>query len=133
MRKRRYLWISTGIIVVLGFCSAARAAREEGGGMTAALPKGNQATFHNSRATAIFTVLAPDLVRIRLVRGTTPGPDYSWAVIKTDWPAVHSQISGDQNLYSIRTSELEVRIQMSPFRIAFYDLAGRLISKDKDS
>src|ERR1035437_5477545 len=117
MRKRCYLWISTGIIVALSFCATARAAWEEVGGMTAALPKGNQATFHNSRATAIVTVLASDLVRIRLVRGTTPGPDYSWAVIKTDWPQVHSQISGDQGEVSIRTSEIEVRIQLNPFRV----------------
>ena len=33
----------------------------------------------------------------------------------------------------IRTSEIEVRVQLSPFRLAFYDLSGRLIAKDADS
>ena len=71
-----------------------------------------------------MTVLAPDLVRVRLAKGTTLGPDYSWAVIKTDWPEAHAEISGDKGSYKIRTSEIEVRIQSNPFRVAFYDFAG---------
>ncbi len=101
--------------------------------MTANPPKGNQITFKSPGPTAVVTVLAPDLVRVRLGKGTMLGPDYSWAVIKTDWAKVPAQISGSKGQYKIRTSEIEVRIQMSPFRVAFYDLAGRLISKDKDS
>ena len=33
----------------------------------------------------------------------------------------------------MRTAELEVRAQLSPFRLAFYDRGGRLISKDSDT
>jgi alpha-glucosidase len=133
MRKRLHLWIFVTIIIAILLCPPARGGWQEVGGMTASPPKGNQITFHSPGATAIVTVLAPDLVRVRLGKGTKLGPDYSWAVIKTDWPHVHAQISGDKGLYNIRTSELEVRIQLNRFRVAFYDLAGRLISKDKDS
>jgi len=133
MWRRIYLWIPFTMITAICFCPRARAAWQEVGGMTATPPQGDQITFHNSRATAIVTVLTPGVVRIRLVKGTTLGPDYSWAVIRTDWPPVHLQVSADKTLYRIRTSEIEVRIQMNPFRVAFYDLAGRLISKDKDS
>ncbi len=101
--------------------------------MTADPPKGDQIIFHSSQATAVISVLAPDLVRVQLGKGTKLGPDYSWAVIKTNWSPVHAQISAEKGLYKIRTSEIEVRVQMNPFRVAFYDLAGRLISKDKDS
>jgi len=101
--------------------------------MTARPPKGNQIIFHSPNVTAAITVLAPDLIRVRLGKGTTLGPDYSWAVIKTDWSQVNAQITGDKGSYKIRTSEIEVRIELNPFRVAFYDLAGRLISKDKDS
>jgi alpha-glucosidase len=121
------------MITAILLCSPVRAAWQEVGGMTATPPHGDQITFHNSRTTAIVTVLAPGVVRIRLGKGVSLGPDYSWAVIKTDWPPVHLQISADKALYRIRTSEIELRIQMNPFRVAFYDLSGRLISKDKDS
>ena len=33
----------------------------------------------------------------------------------------------------MRTSQLEVRVRLNPFRVAFYDLAGHLISKDDDA
>jgi alpha-glucosidase len=90
-------------------------------------------TFRSRQATAIISVLAPDLVRVRMVPGTTPGADYSWAVAKTDWPKVPAEFSGSKESRIIRTSELEVRVQLSPFRLAFYDRSGRLISKDADS
>ena len=121
------------MIVAILFCSPARAAWQEVAGMTAGQPKGNQIAFRSPGATAVVTVLAPDLIRVSLGKGTTLGPDYSWAVIKTDWPQVHAKFSNEKGAYKIRTSEIEVRIQSNPFRVAFYDLAGRLISKDKDT
>jgi len=133
MRKGHYLWIPVAMIIAILFFPPVRAAWQEVAGMTAGPPKTNQITFHSPGATAVVTVLAPGLVRVRLGKGTTLGPDYSWAVVKTDWPPVHAQISGEKGLYKIRTAEIEVRIQANPFRVAFYDLAGRLISKDQDS
>ncbi|MGA2984803.1 MAG: TIM-barrel domain-containing protein [Terriglobia bacterium] len=133
MLKRLHLYFSITTILVILFCPPMRAAWQEVGPMTPGPAENNQIIFHSSGATAIVTVLAPDLVRIRLGQGTTLGPDYSWAVVKTDWPQAHPQIGGDKAMYKIRTSEIEVRIQMNPFRAAFYDLAGRLISKDADT
>ncbi len=133
MLKRLHLGIPITIILAILICTPARAAWQGIGRMAASPPQGNQITFHSSEATVIVTVLAPDLVRIRLGKGAALGPDYSWAVIKTDWPQVYPQIGGDKAMYKIRTSEIAVQIQMNPFRVAFYDLAGRLISKDADS
>jgi alpha-glucosidase len=103
------------------------------GSLVASEPQGNQITFRSRQATAIVTVLAPDLIRVRMVPGTSPGPDYSWAVAKTDWPLASAEFTGSKDSRVIRTSELEVRVQLSPFRLAFYDRSGRLISKDADS
>ena len=103
------------------------------GTMTPSEPQGAQITFHSRQATATITVLAPDLVRVRMVPGVSPGPDYSWAVAKTDWPKVPVEFTGTQELPIIRTSEVEVRVQLSPFRLAFYDRSGKLISKDADN
>jgi TonB family protein len=67
-----------------------------------------------------------------MVPGTTPGPDYSYAIAKTDWPEGNVEFSGDKEQRIIRTPELEVRAQLSPLRLAFYDRSGALISKDAD-
>ncbi len=91
-------------------------------------PRGNQITFHNAQAQVTLTVLAPDLVRVRMIRA--PGPDYSWAVVKNDWPRVTVNFSGDKQTREIRTSEIEVRVGLAPFLIAFSTAQGELISKD---
>jgi alpha-glucosidase len=100
------------------------------GSMSAGPAQGNAIVFSDGQNTVTLTVLAPDLVRVRMTKGTSPGPDYSYAVIKTDWPATKVKFTGDGPTRTIRTSELEVRVQLAPFRIAFYDPDGRLISKD---
>jgi hypothetical protein len=56
--------------------------------------------------------------------------DYSWAVIKTDWPKVAVEFTGNEKTRIIRTSEIEVRVNLSPFHIAFYNRQGELISTD---
>lgn len=109
-----------------------RAAWQSVGAMTAGQPAANVITFRSDRAIVTLTVLAPDLVRVRMVSGTTPGPDYSYAVVKTDLPQVNVQFSGTGATRVVRTPELEVRAQLAPFRLAFYDRNGRLIAKDDD-
>jgi len=99
-------------------------------------PKGrnaNEFSFSNERATVVITVLAPDIVRIRAVSGATLPPDHSFAVVKTDWPAVKVDASSKGSVESIRTEQMEVRVQLAPFRLAFYDSKGELISKDADN
>lgn len=130
MRKAIGFFTVAIMIVIL---PSARAAWQEIGAMKADPPKTDQIILRGKQFTAAVHVLAPDLVRVRVVKGTTLGPDYSWAVIKTDWPSTHAQITSTPGAYSIRTSKMEVRIESSPFRVSFYDLAGNLISKDADS
>ncbi len=93
----------------------------------------NSMVFHDRQNMVILTVLAPDLVRVRMIAGTTPRPDYSYAVVKSDWPPAKVEFAGDKELRLIRTPELEVRVQLSPLRLAFYDRSDRLISKDADN
>jgi alpha-glucosidase len=100
------------------------------GSMVARPPEGNQISFHNRQAIVTISVLATDLVRVRMSPGDTPGQDYSWAVIKTDWPKTPVEFSGNKQLRIIKTPAMEVRVQLSPFQLAFYGVDGRLISKD---
>ena len=94
--------------------------------------EGNSIAFHTERAIVRVSVLAPDVVRVRMEPGSALGPDYSWAVVKKQWPAVHVEFSRGPNMRVIRTGKLEIHAQLSPFRLAFYDSSGRLISKDSD-
>jgi len=103
------------------------------GALTASEPQGNQIAFRSRQATVVVTVLAADLVRVRMTPGTSPSLDYSYAVAKTDWPKITPEFTSGNGSAGIRTSELEVRVQLSPFRLAFYDRDGRLISKDADN
>lgn len=118
------------IILLLVFTTPLLAEWRSVGSLAASPPQGYQITFSSPQASVMVTVLAPDLVRVRMTHDGTPGPDYSWAVIKTDWPETAVEFSGDKNQRVIRTPELEIRAQLSPFRLAFYDRGGRLISKD---
>src|SRR6266568_2769975 len=56
-------------------------------------PEGNAITFRSADAIITVSVLAPDLVRVRMATGSEYGPDHSWAVVKTDWPPVHVEFS----------------------------------------
>jgi len=114
----------------LVFVFAARAEWVGVGKVIAAAPRKNQLILHNRKATAIITILTPDLVRVRVVQGKYPTTDYSWAVAKTDWPQTPVQFIKEKSRLIMRTSALEVRVEQAPFRVAFYELSGRLISTD---
>jgi alpha-glucosidase len=103
------------------------------GSVRAEKPQGNQFTFSSPRATVLVTILASDLVRVRMIPGTSIPVDHSYAVIKTNWQNVKVEFSDEKNTRIIRTSDLQVRVGLSPFRVAFYDLKGQLISKDADN
>ena len=139
-----------GPVVCLAFLAVPLdASWQDIGPVKASPPSENQITFHGAGTIVTVTVLAPDLVRVRMARGTAFGPDYSYAVVKTDWPvagpAGHAaneapQFSQTATGVAIRTLKIEVRAQLSPFRLAFYDRNGGpnggpnagLISKDDD-
>ncbi len=116
--------------IILVVLSPGNAEWRHLGNMTAGPPQANQITFRNSESTVVVTILAPDLVRVRMVPANVLPPDYSWAVAKTDWPQPSLELSGSGETRIIRTSDLEVRIDLQPFRIAFHNRQGELILKD---
>jgi alpha-glucosidase len=86
-------------------------------------------------ATLEVTILAEDLVRVHLTPPTIPGlkppqPPRSWAVVKTEWPAVRTEIADAPDVLTLSTPVLQVRINKKPVRIAFYDRSGNLLSED---
>jgi alpha-glucosidase len=79
-----------------------------------------------------ISVLAPDLVRVRAkFPGQTLPLDHSWAVAKTDWPAVPWQLSETPTHVTLATAELKVVIARDPVLVEFRDAAtGRVINAD---
>jgi len=124
--RRSFLVLISLFLITLPLCAEWRSV----GALSASPPQGNQITFTGPQAVLTVTVLAPDLVRVRMTHDAPAGPDDSWAVIKNDWPQTKVEFTGDKGERIIRTPELEIRAQLSPFRLAFYDRDGRLISKD---
>ncbi|MDZ7262225.1 MAG: DUF4968 domain-containing protein, partial [candidate division KSB1 bacterium] len=100
---------------------------------------GNVQSFHQQQNQLILncgvpqvqiTVLAPDLIRIRMTSNGHFPEDHSYAVVKTDWPATEPSVQDSPHEIVITTAELVLRINKSPCRLAFYDQAGNLINKD---
>lgn len=83
-------------------------------------------------ASVALTVLAPDLVRVRtLFARQTAAPDHSWAIAKTDWPAVTWQSTESTDSVKLTTDELQVIIHRDPLLVEFRDAAtGRVINAD---
>ena len=62
--------------------AAAQAEWHSIGKATSKEVEGSQITFHTEHAVVQLTVLAPDIVRVRMARGSTIGLDYSWVAVK---------------------------------------------------
>lgn len=116
--------------IVLAFASFGSAAWQSVGAASVSNVQQNKITFAGKRTIVSVVALAPDLIRVRMTLGPPPETDDSWAVVKTNWEKVPVEISGTGKEETLRTPELEVRAQLDPFRLAFYDRSGRLISKD---
>lgn len=87
-------------------------------------------TLDCQNAQLQVTVLAADLVRIRMQPGQTFGPDQSWAVVKTEWPAVPLDIRESRTAIHLRTPELIVEIGTQPCRVTIRDSHGEIITQD---
>ena len=103
------------------------------GDVRQATSEGNHVIFRGAHTAVAVTVLAPDLLRVNVRRGDAADLDLSWSIAKTDWAETRFEFAGDEHVRTIRTAELEIRAQMSPFRLAFYDRQGRPISSDDDA
>ncbi len=93
---------------------------------------GNTVEVRSGTTRLRVTVLAPDLVRIRLAPTGTFGPDRSWAVVKTEWSSQPPDVSNAMEELRIKTSQLQVVLKKRPLRLSFYSATGDLINKDED-
>lgn len=82
-------------------------------------------------AVLIISVVAANLIRVRLSPTGTFLPRRSWAV--TDdaaWPAVPYQVQETETTLEISTEQIRVCIQRDPCRITCFDASGRPFAQD---
>jgi len=71
-------------------------------------------------------VIKDGIVRVRASRAAEFGPDFSYAVAKTEWPRIHPTIT----VGKIVTEKIHITVTKSPFRIEFATTAGRVLNRD---
>jgi alpha-glucosidase len=92
---------------------------------------GQDVTFGTrGKAKVRLSILAPDVVRVRVAPKGLFEPNISRAVVKTDWPAVSFDVSDRPDHVVVATSAMQLVIRKKPFVLECRDRAGNLIVTD---
>jgi len=86
-----------------------------------------------ARGAILLTVLAPDLIRVRLEpagHSLAEPFSYSIATRDEDWPRCDFELNDEESAVKIETSRLVCRVDRASGRLAFLDLEGNVISED---
>ena len=96
-------------------------------------------TFTCENAKVRLSFLKPDMIRIHM----TPDDEFPkddmhldengpYAVVKYDWsPGCAHELIDEGDNYKITAGEIVVKVNKAPFRLEFYDKAGKLLTKEK--
>ncbi|MBW4420542.1 MAG: glycoside hydrolase family 31 protein [Myxacorys californica WJT36-NPBG1] len=81
-----------------------------------------------------LSILAANLIRVRLAPKGEFLPRRSWAVTKPDedWEAVSFQTEEEEGVLSIRTEQLQIKIERNPCRIQCFDSKGQPFARDTE-
>ncbi len=91
---------------------------------------GNLVDFRCEHGRVRVTVLNDSIVRVRATQAADFGPDFSYAVARTNWPKVKATIRAGKDV-TITTKKLVVTIAKSPLRITFATPEGRVLNADE--
>ena len=114
-----------------------RAQWQSIGNVTSIKPIESGIELDANPAAVRITVLAPDVIRVRMSHTGAFAPDSSWAVVNAksgpddftqEPPGANSQPSGARTV--IRTALLRIVVNMNPCRIEFYDRNDTLLNRD---
>ena len=84
-------------------------------------------------ASVRISVLAPDVIRIRMSKNGTFLPDSSWAVINTSLGSSAFTLIDSPSTVMLKTSSVSVKVDKKPCRISFLDNSGTVINQDEPS
>ncbi|SKA14744.1 alpha-glucosidase [Chitinophaga eiseniae] len=99
------------------------------GNVTSVSISGQQVKIKTANAFAEVTVYSPSIVRVRMDKQPLKA-DFSYAVVSKPLPT-KAQITQNSNEISIVTDSLKMRIQKTPFAVAFFSPSGDVISEDE--
>jgi alpha-glucosidase len=77
-----------------------------------------------------ISVIAPDVIRVRLTTNGTFAPDSSWAVITHKIGDQNFSLNDTDKELILTTASGSLHIQKKPIRLSFYDGSGKLVSSD---
>jgi alpha-glucosidase len=102
------------------------------GDMIACERSGQSITLHCDNAALQISVLAPDLLRVRLSTSGQFESLQSYAVAKPDqeWPPTPITLLETAESFELRTARLTCRVQKHPCRLTFLDAQGQRIHAD---
>ncbi len=91
--------------------------------------------FRCGKPCVTISVLAPNLIRVRMTPTGEFLPRRSWAVTLADeqWPTLPFEVRETADAFEIQTEQLRVVVYRSPCRVQFFDSAGQAFAQDADS
>jgi len=93
---------------------------------------GQDLTVRCTNGTVRLSVLAADLIRVRLGRSTdlTTLPSYSVARADAEWAPASFTVAESGDTIDLCTARMTCRIDKRPCRVSFFDSGGRSIHRD---
>lgn len=83
--------------------------------------------------TLVFSVYAPDVLRVDFLPNGARGPDSTYAVIRAPSDAVPFNVSDRTSYLELETSDFTLRIDKFPVRLTYYDARGEELLADPAS
>lgn len=101
------------------------------GNVSSFTTSGQDITFSISDGSKVrLSILAPDLVRVRIAPGGTIGGNVSQAVAKTSWATAAFSPSDSAGSVTFTTSKMKLVVLKTPFVLECRDLSNNLILSD---
>jgi alpha-glucosidase len=95
--------------------------------------KGNLLSFNTTAGNVKIDLCSPAVFRLRASWNDKFEPEEGLMVIKYQWDEVAAIVKEQSTAFEITTGALSIRVGKSPFRVAVYTLAGKLLADDQQS
>lgn len=104
------------------------------GAVQAIQPNERQILFKCGDSNVTISILAPNLIRVRVAPTGEFLPHRSWAVAQPDeqWPIVPFDLQEQSDTVEIKTEQLRLVINRNPFRLQCFDSAGQPFAQDAE-
>ncbi|HTY36912.1 MAG TPA: hypothetical protein VMH23_07360, partial [Bacteroidota bacterium] len=132
MLSARFKTIRFALLLVALFVVPAGAQWQSIGKVDSFVRDEEGISLNAGRTVVRISVLAPDLVRVRVARDGKFLPDQSCAVVRRDWSRVPLDVKETSDAVSLSTAEMVVRISKNPLRMTFLDRNGTILNRDDE-